>query len=82
MGILRPEQTRDGSNVPVVAPAGVNRIILYRLLEIPLNRLFSLAQEPGCLNIVEFGGGQPRLVLLNQQPRQCSASRLIPDDIR
>ena len=66
--VLDSGQNQAGSNLLVVAHAGVNRAILCRLLDMSLDRLFSLGQEPCCLNIVEFGGGEPRLTLLNRQP--------------
>ena len=53
------------ANILVVAHAGVNRVLLCKLLGIPLGNLFSLAQDPGCLNILRLGGENPLLQALN-----------------
>jgi len=66
--ILASHPGSSPANLLIVAHAGVNRTILCRLLGIPLERLFSLDQEPGCLNIVSLGDGGPRLRSLNAQP--------------
>jgi probable phosphoglycerate mutase len=41
--------------VLIVGHAGVNRVILCHILALPLERLFQLGQEYGCLNIIEPG---------------------------
>lgn len=51
-----------------VAHAGVNRALLCTLLAMPLERLFSLGQDHGCLNVLEFDGAEPALAALNLQP--------------
>ena len=41
------------SDLLLVGHAGVNRVILCRLLGMPLANLFRLGQDPGCLNVIE-----------------------------
>jgi len=57
-----------GANLLIVAHAGVNRAIMARLLGMPLENLFRLDQDHGCLNILFFGSGQPRLTRANLAP--------------
>ena len=45
----------DGE-VAIVAHAGVNRVLLCRILGLPLENLFRLEQDYGCLNIVRYDG--------------------------
>ena len=42
-------------NVVIVGHAGVNRVILCHVLGLPLERLFRLGQDYGCLNVIEPG---------------------------
>lgn len=49
----------------IVAHGGVNRIILCELLGIPLENIFRIEQEHGCINIIEFFDGYPVIKLLN-----------------
>lgn len=60
-------ESRD-ANLLVVAHAGVNRTIMARVLGMPLENLFRLDQHYGCLNILSFGSGQPRLTRANLAP--------------
>jgi probable phosphoglycerate mutase len=43
-------------HVALVTHAGVNRVLLCRILGMPLARMFSLQQDYGCCNILEFKG--------------------------
>lgn len=52
----------------VVAHAGVNRVLMARVLGMPLENLFRLDQDHGCLNILSFGSGEPRLMRANLAP--------------
>lgn len=47
------ERHRD-QTFAVVAHGGVNRIILARLLGMPLDNIFRIEQDFGCVNIIEF----------------------------
>lgn len=54
------------ANILLVAHAGVNRVLICGLLGIPLERLFSLGQDHGCLNVLRFRNGLPVLQALNR----------------
>jgi broad specificity phosphatase PhoE len=55
-----------GQTVCLVAHGGVNRVILFEALGVPLARFFALAQDYGCLNLVEyFADGNPVVRLVN-----------------
>lgn len=43
-----------GKELVVVAHGGVNRVILLDALGAPLEKLFSLEQDYGCLNIIDY----------------------------
>ena len=43
-----------GESLALVAHAGVNRIILCEALSLPLEHLFRLDQNYGCLNIIDY----------------------------
>ncbi|MFP5220900.1 MAG: histidine phosphatase family protein [Acidobacteriota bacterium] len=58
----------NGATLLVVAHAGVNRTIVARLLGMPVENLFRLGQDHGCLNILSFGPGRPRLARANLVP--------------
>lgn len=57
-----------GENILLVGHAGVNRSILCDALGIPVQKLFSIGQDYGCLNILEFSDSGVRLRLLNYVP--------------
>jgi broad specificity phosphatase PhoE len=55
-----------GETVCVVAHAGVNRVILAKLLGAPLDRIFRLEQEYACLNLIDvYSDGTPVIKRLN-----------------
>lgn len=68
--ILATAETGDNpeANLLVVAHAGVNRVLMARVLGMPLENLFRLDQDHGCLNILRFGSSEPRLVHANLAP--------------
>ena len=45
---------RQGENIAIVSHGGINRVILCHLLGIPLENIFRVEQDYGCLNIVEM----------------------------
>ncbi|MBI4997229.1 MAG: histidine phosphatase family protein [Rhodocyclales bacterium] len=55
----------DAAAIAVVAHAGVNRLLLCRLLGMPVQNMFRLGQDYGCINIVELDRRNVRLRLLN-----------------
>jgi len=55
-----------GEEVVVVAHGGVNRVILLEAIGAPLDRLFSIEQSYGCLNIIDYyADGNAVVQLLN-----------------
>ena len=58
----------QGREVCVISHGGVNRVFLAKLLGMPLDRIFRLDQEYGCLNLIDvFEDGIPLLRGMNQQ---------------
>ena len=56
----------SGGAVVVVAHGGVNRIVLLDAIGAPLERAFSIEQDYGCLNIIDyFSDGNSVVKLLN-----------------
>ncbi len=49
---LRDIAASGGERVLVVAHKGVNRVLLCELLGLPLERLFSISQDYGAVNVV------------------------------
>ncbi len=60
-----------GDAICLVAHGGVNRVILCNVMGIKLDRFFSIEQDYGCLNIVDyFNDGIGVVKLLNGGPNQ------------
>lgn len=60
-----------GAQVCVVAHAGVNRILLARLLGAPLDRIFRFAQDYAALNLIDVhDDGLPVIQRMNYVPPQ------------
>jgi probable phosphoglycerate mutase len=55
-------------NVLIVAHAGVNRVVLCHVLGMPINHLFRIAQDYGCLNVIETRGNLFSVTSLNARP--------------
>ena len=49
----------------IVAHAGVNRVILSEALGLPLDHLFRLDQNYGCLNVIDYFPDMAVVRLLN-----------------
>lgn len=60
----------DESTILIVGHAGVNRVVLCRVLGIPLDNVFRLEQSYGCLNLICKEGSEYRVKYLNQRPCQ------------
>jgi alpha-ribazole phosphatase/probable phosphoglycerate mutase len=52
--LARLAGAHPGADVAVVAHGAVNRVLLAQALGLDLKRVMSLAQDYGCLNILEF----------------------------
>ena len=61
----------DG-NIVMVTHAGVNRVILCHILEMPLSNLFKIDQSYGCLNLLEPYGNGFRVTGMNLTAPPCS----------
>lgn len=57
-----------GDDVAIVAHGGVNRVLLCRMLGMPLEHLFRLGQDYGCVNSVHPGEQEIRVALMNFRP--------------
>jgi alpha-ribazole phosphatase len=55
-------------NILIVGHAGVNRVILCSLLEMPLSNLFRLGQDYGCLDVLTRGDDSIRIRSMNILP--------------
>jgi alpha-ribazole phosphatase len=68
MGILDKHR---GGDIAVVAHGGVNRIILLDAIGASLEQAFSIEQDYGCLNIIDyFAAGNAVIRLLNETAHQ------------
>lgn len=52
----------------LVGHAGVNRVILCHLLGMPLDNIFRLGQDYGCLNAIARENGACRVEVMNHRP--------------
>lgn len=57
------------THIAVVSHGGVNRIILCHLLGVPLENIFRIEQDYGCLNVIEFHDDYPVVKLINYRCR-------------
>ncbi len=55
-------------DVAIIAHAGVNRVILAAILQIPLTDIFTIKQQYGCINILKSTNGQTAVDRLNLLP--------------
>lgn len=55
----------DAAAIVVVAHAGVNRLLLCRLLGMPVQNMFRIGQDYGCTNIIELDRRTIRVRLVN-----------------
>nr|WP_041274612.1 alpha-ribazole phosphatase [Desulforamulus reducens] len=60
---------RTTGNILIAGHAGVNRVLLCHMLGMPLENLFRISQDYGCLNIIGYEKGKYRIKLLNRQFR-------------
>lgn len=55
----------EESTILIIGHAGVNRVILCRVLGLPLDNVFHLEQSYGCLNLICKEGSEYRVKYLN-----------------
>jgi len=59
----------SGERFAIVSHGGVNRVMLCHLMGLPLNNIFRIEQDYGCINIVDIhNDGFPVIKLLNGSP--------------
>jgi len=62
---LMHERHRDDTIV-LVGHDSVNRVLLLQCLDLPPQAYWRIAQEPCCLNEIDFDGGEVRIVRINE----------------
>ena len=65
VGAWRSIVLQGGRRVVIVGHAGANRMLLCHLLGIPVGNLFSLGQDYGCINVIEYEAGHAEVRLIN-----------------
>lgn len=55
----------EGKNILIVAHAGINRVIIADILEIPLKNIFKLKQNYGCINKISFYRNEYKIEYIN-----------------
>jgi len=63
--VFQEISSRHEGNVLIITHAGVNRVILCHILEMPLSNLFRIEQSYGCLNLLESIGNSFRVIGMN-----------------
>jgi alpha-ribazole phosphatase len=58
-------QNHMSDNIAIIAHGGVNRIILCHVMGMPLENIFRVEQDFGCVNIIEFWDEYPVVKLIN-----------------
>jgi alpha-ribazole phosphatase/probable phosphoglycerate mutase len=58
-------EKNSGQTIAIVSHGGINRILLCELLGIPLENIFRIEQDYGCLNVVELWDNYPVVKLIN-----------------
>jgi alpha-ribazole phosphatase len=58
-------EKHTGHNFAIVSHGGINRIILCELLGVPLENIFRIEQDYGCLNVVELWDNYPVVKRIN-----------------
>ncbi|KAB2891453.1 MAG: histidine phosphatase family protein [Desulfobulbaceae bacterium] len=58
----------EAKSIVIIGHAGVNRVLLCRILGMPLPLLFRLRQDYACVNIIRWRDGDFKLELLNGSP--------------
>ena len=53
-------------NIVIAGHAGVNRLLLCHVMGLPVENLFNITQDYGCLNIISFRTSHFRIKLLNE----------------
>lgn len=68
----------DDISIAIVAHGGVNRVILCQMMGIPLENIFRIEQDYGCINIIEFCEDYAVVRLMNGR---CQITRFVQSKI-
>lgn len=60
-----PAASDGETNIAIVSHGGVNRVLICELLGIPLEDIFRVDQDFGCLNVIELWDNYPIAKLIN-----------------
>lgn len=63
-------QTHKSGDIALIAHGGVCRTIIGSVLGVPMVNWLRLAQSHGCLNVIDWYGGNPTVSLVNWVPHE------------
>jgi len=63
--VARIRDKHRGRDFAIVGHGGVNRVVLCEAMGLPLHRMFRIHQDYGCLNIIDYYGGECLVRLMN-----------------
>jgi alpha-ribazole phosphatase/probable phosphoglycerate mutase len=58
---------KQGKNIALVAHGAVNRVIIADAMKLDLNNIYSIEQDYGCINIIDYFSEHNVIKLLNGQ---------------
>lgn len=61
-----------GKNIVLVAHGGVNRVILADAMNLDLNNFYSVEQDFGCFNVIDYFPGFAVVKLMNERPQNAT----------
>lgn len=61
----------SGETVVTVSHGGVNRVALAEALDLDPRRIFRLAQAYACVNVIDYAGGEPVVLVMNATVQPC-----------
>jgi alpha-ribazole phosphatase/probable phosphoglycerate mutase len=64
--IVSVVKRHHGTNILLVAHGGVNRVIIADAIKLDLRSFYSLEQDYGCLNIIDYYSDMAVLKLMNE----------------
>ena len=64
----------DAEAIAIIGHAGVNRLLICRLLGMPVQNMFRLGQDYGCVNVIELERKNTRVRLINGRGTNLSDS--------
>ena len=64
-------RTHPGETVVTVSHGGVNRVALAEALDLDARHIFRLAQVYACVNVIDYAGGEPVVLVMNATVQPC-----------